>query len=294
MTARRHLIDLRQLRSSRPFREIWSASVLTSMAGQMTAVAALAQVWAVTKSPIWTGAIGLVQGVPILVFGVLGGSLADRLDRRSIILVCTLVQSFIPVALTFQAMLTASSPSLVLALLAVQAATIATASPSRRTLPVRLLPSEQVTAALALQNLGFQASMLLGPVIGGVLIAFALPVGYVAQVLMMPVALLAAWRLPRLAPAHGPGAKVRRGGWGYSLRHPVLRGALLTDLATTALSMPIAIFPMINAQRLGNDPRMLGMFLSAVALGGILAGLLSGIVTHRSRPGLIQLLCTTI
>jgi MFS family permease len=248
----------------------------------------------VTKSPIWTGAIGLVQGVPILVFGVLGGSLADRLDRRSIILVCTLVQSFIPVALTFQAMLTASSPSLVLALLAVQAATIATASPSRRTLPVRLLPSEQVTAALALQNLGFQASMLLGPVIGGVLIAFALPVGYVAQVLMMPVALLAAWRLPRLAPAHGPGAKVRRGGWGYSLRHPVLRGALLTDLATTALSMPIAIFPMINAQRLGNDPRMLGMFLSAVALGGILAGLLSGIVTHRSRPGLIQLLCTTI
>jgi hypothetical protein len=116
MTARRHLIDLRPLRSSRPFREIWSASVLTSMAGQMTAVAALAQVWAVTKSPIWTGAIGLVQGVPILVFGVLGGSLADRLDRRSIILVCTLVQSFIPVALTFQAMLTASSPSLVLAL----------------------------------------------------------------------------------------------------------------------------------------------------------------------------------
>lgn len=294
MSARRHLTDLRPLRTSRPFREIWIASLLTGLAGQMAAVAALAQIWDLTKSPIWTGAIGLVQGVPILAFGILGGNLADRYDRRTIVLVSTTIQAVAALGLTLQATLDKPSPWLVLALLSAQAAAVTVASPARRTLPVRLLPRDQIPAGLALQNLGFQASMLIGPAIGGVLVAFSLPIGYGVQVLMMPFALAAAFRLPRLAPDRRPGTKIEPGGWLFPFRQPVLRGALLTDLATTTLSMPIAIFPMVNALRFDNDPRTLGLFLSAIALGGIIVGLFSGVFTRQARSGMVQLLCATI
>ena len=108
----------------------------------------------------------------------------------------------------------------------------------------------------------------------------------------MPIALAAALRLPKLPPDRTPGTKVHRGGWTLPWRQPVLRGALLTDLATTALSMPVAIFPMINALRFDNDPRTLGLFLSAIALGGISAGLVSGAVTRLRRWGLVQLVCS--
>jgi len=74
----------------------------------------------------------------------------------------------------------------------------------------------------------------------------------------------------------------------------VLRGALLTDLLTMTLSMPIAIFPMVNELRFDGDPRTLGLFLTAIALGGIASGLVSGAVTRLPRPGFVQLGCAAV
>lgn len=292
MSVRRHLTDIRPLRSSRSFREIWGASVLTGLAGQIAAVAALAQVWELTHSAIWTGAIGLAQGIPLLLLGAVGGSLADRVDRRTIVLLSTLAQALAALGLTVQASIGNTSPLMVLAILAIGSAAGALGSPARRTLPVRLLPRDQVAAGLALQNLAFQSSMLVGPAIGGLLVAIALPTGYAAQMLMMPCALIAALRLPALLPDRAPGTKVEPGGWTFPLRRPVLRGALLTDLATTTLSMPIAIFPMVNDLRFDGDPRTLGLFLTAIGAGGIVAGLASGLVTRLPRPGVVQLVCS--
>ena len=68
-----------------------------------------------------------------------------------------------------------------------------------------------------------------------------------------------------------------------------LGGSFLTDLAATALAMPVALFPVINQERFGGNPETLGLFLSAIAVGGIGAGLLSGAVTRALRPGAIQL-----
>ncbi len=68
-----------------------------------------------------------------------------------------------------------------------------------------------------------------------------------------------------------------------------MRGALLTDLATTVLSMPISLFPLVNAERFGDDPRTLGLFLTALAAGGVAASVLSGAFTRLPRPGLVML-----
>src|SRR5690606_39651341 len=104
------------------------------LAGQIAGVAALAQVWDLTASPIWTGAIGLANGIPMLVPGAVGGSLADRYDRRVVVALGSVAQAAAALALTAQAALGNASPLVVLALLAMQSSAVALGSPARRTL----------------------------------------------------------------------------------------------------------------------------------------------------------------
>ncbi|NEB75263.1 MFS transporter, partial [Streptomyces sp. SID14478] len=102
-------------------------------------------------------------------------------------------------------------------------------------------------------------------------------------------ALLGVVRLPATRPEGSTRRRARRGSWRVVLRRPTLWGSMATDLSATLLAMPIALFPLVNEARFGGDPRTLGLFLSAVAVGGITAGLLSGTVTRARRGGLVQL-----
>lgn len=86
-----------------------------------------------------------------------------------------------------------------------------------------------------------------------------------------------------------PGA-AEAGGLRFLAGNPAVRGALLVDLAATVLSMPMALFPLLNAERFGGDPRTLGLFLTAIGAGGVVASVLSGSFTRRSRPGLVMVL----
>lgn len=80
-----------------------------------------------------------------------------------------------------------------------------------------------------------------------------------------------------------------RDGLAFIVATPVIRGALITDLAATVLSMPISLFPVITAERFGNDPRTLGLFLTAIAVGGVTASVLSGAFTRLPRHGVVML-----
>src|SRR5256885_17158809 len=86
-----------------------------------------------------------------------------------------------------------------------------------------------------------------------------------------------------------PGLSGVLDGLAFLARNPRVRGALLTDLAATVLSFPVSLFPLINAELFGNDPRTLGLFLTALAVGGVTASALSGTFTRLPRPGLVIL-----
>ncbi|MET7639287.1 MFS transporter [Streptomyces sp. NPDC005438] len=303
--ARARLLDIRPLRGSRPFRHLWAGSSASQLGAQMATVAVLAQVWDLTGSPVGTGAIGLAGGLPMVVFGLLGGSLADSVDRRTVVRATTTGQSLAAGGLCVQALADNRSVLLLLVLVAASSAFGALGAPARRSFPVRLLPADQVAAGLALTNLSFQVAMLAGPALAGVVIArWGLPTAYGAQVLAVTVSLLATLRIPSMPPGASEGAgkgdgsrRVRRperGGWGIVLRRPTLWGSMATDLSATLLAMPIALFPLVNETRFGGSPRTLGLFLSAVAFGGIAAGLLSGTVTRWRRGGLVQLVAAVV
>ncbi|UFQ19817.1 MULTISPECIES: MFS transporter [Streptomyces] len=303
-------LDLRPLRDSRRFRDLWIGSAASQLGGQLATVAVLAQVWDLTGSPVGTGAIGLATGLPMVLFGLVGGTLADAVDRRALVRATTAGQLVTAAGLYAQALTGSRNVPLLFALVSLGAACSALGAPARRTFPVRLLPADQVAAGLALTNVSFQAAMLAGPAMAGLIIArWDVSAVYAAQAVAVGISALVAIRLPSVRPegvevrggrhrserdGYGWAERLRRqlpkrGGLGVILRRPTLWGSMATDLPATLLAMPIALFPLVNEARFGGDPQNLGLFLSAVAAGGITAGLLSGAVTRRRRGGLVQL-----
>ncbi|WP_219416288.1 MFS transporter [Pseudonocardia nigra] len=292
------LTDVRPLRSSPAFRRLWVGTTLSTVGGQLAVVAVLHQVWELTGSPVAVGAIGLAQAVPMVVFGLVGGSLADAVDRRRLVLLTTVGQTVAAGLLAVQALTGAGSLAILLGLVALQAACGALGAPARRTFAARLLPGDQVGAAIALTKLGFQGAMLLGPAVGGVLIA-AWGVGacYLLDAITFGAALYGVLRLPSMPPLarpDRPGLRAIVDGWRFIVRRRVLGGAFLSDVLATVLAMPIALFPMVNEERFGGNPQTLGLFLTAIAVGGIAAGAASGTVTRAARPGVVMLAAAAV
>lgn len=290
----RHLlIDIAPLRTSRAFRRFFLGRAVSGLGGQITIVAVMYQVWEATHSPFWSGSVALVRLVPLLVAGLWGGAVADRADRRSILMATNLIQLVLALLLMAQALwLGTSSASLgpVLVLVALMATAGAVAAPAGMGVIPRLLPTDQVAAGLALNRLSFQGSMLLGPALGGLLIGYAgLEIAYAVDALTFVAGFLGVAGLPRLAPVtRSDGGGVLE-GLRFAATQPVVRGVLLVDLAATVLAMPVSLFPLINEARFGGDPRTLGLFLTAIAVGGVAASLVSGSFTRRSRPGVITI-----
>jgi MFS family permease len=289
------LADLTPLRNP-AFRNLWAGTSLSVLGGQFTAVAVLYQVWQLTHSAVWTGVIGIVTAVPVLVFGFVGGGLADRLDRRRLIVVTTAGQLAAAAALAAQALARVSSLPLVLTLVGLTAGFVGLGAPARRTLPPRLLPPAELRAGLALQNLSFQASMLVGPALAGLAIGVSgLGAAYTIDATSFVVALVTALRLPPVPPelsSTGDGGKLA--GLRLIRSEPVLRGSFQVDLAATVLAMPVSLFPLVNQERFGGNPRTLGLFLSSLAVGGVVAGVFSGVLSHARRPGRVQLAAAAV
>ena len=289
------LIDLRPLGSSAAFTRFWMGSSLSAVGAQITMVAVLFQVWEMTHSPFWTGAIGLAQAVPMILCGLWGGTLADQMDRRTLVLWTTVGQITAVLGLAGQALADLDNLPLLLGLVAVSAACSALGAPARRTFPTRLLPRDQVAAGIALQLLSFQLAMLVGPALGGIVIAeWGLTVCYLVDVVAVCAGLFGVLGLPPLPPlgnvsGQHRGVRAIADGLRLIARRPVLHGSCVTDLIATLLAMPISLFPMINEIRFGGDPRTLGYFLSAVAVGGVLASVFSGLTTRARRLGAVQL-----
>ena len=287
------LIDTRPVRSNPAFRRLWVGSTLSTLGGQLTMVAVLYQAWELTGSPVAVGGVGLAQAAPIVVFGLVGGSLADAVDRRRLVLLTTAGRCLAVGLLAGQALAGAGSLRVLLGLVALQAACGALGAPARKTFAARLLTGDQVAAGIALMHLGFQAALLLGPALGGVITArWGVSACYALDALMFGAAFYGVLRLPSLRPlgeTARPGLRTVREGWRFLASQPVVRGALVADVLATVMAMPIALFPMINDERFGGSPQTLGLFLSAIAAGGITAGATSGMVTRVHRPGALML-----
>ena len=294
----RLLADVRPLRESAAFRRLWVGSTLSAVGGAMTMFAVPLQVYEITRSPLAVGAIGVAQVIPTVAIGLLGGAIADAVDRRKLVLVISGGSAAVSAGLAAQAFAGLRSVWLLYALVAVSAALSAINAPVRRTFIPSLLPADQLTAGLALNRLSFQIMLTVGPALAGLIAAsLGLRACYLIDAASFAGSLYGVARLPALPRAAGavrPGLRAVAAGVRYIGRSRVLAGAFLADLNATIFGLPIALFPAINAERYGGDPRTLGLFTSAIGVGGLISAALSGPVGRIVRQGRAMLCAVAV
>jgi MFS family permease len=286
------LTDLAPLRSNPVFRRLWIGTTLSQVGGSMTTYAVALQVWDTTHSTAATGAIGLVTLVPMLLIALPGGSIADAVDRRKLVLVMTACSAVVSGALFLQALAGLGWLWLVYALVAISSAIGAVNAPTRRTLIRSIVAPGQLPAAVALNRVSFQTMLIGGAALAGVVTgAVGLKGCYLLDTVSFAGSLYGMFSMPALPAA--PGTRSGRSqlaltgeGLAYIWRNRVLAGAFFSDLNATFFALPVSLFPAINAARFGGDPRTLGLFTSAIGVGGMVTAVLSRPFTKVTRQGI--------
>ncbi|MFY9931336.1 MAG: MFS transporter, partial [Streptosporangiaceae bacterium] len=169
--ARRLFADVGPLRESRDFRRLWAGTALSAVGGALTTFAVPLQVYDITRSALAVGAIGVAQLIPTVVIGLLGGAVADAVDRRKLVLAAGGGSAAVSAGLAAQAFAGLHSVWLLYALVAVSASFRAISSPAQRTFVPSLLPADQVAAGLALNQLSFYITLTAGPALAGLIAA---------------------------------------------------------------------------------------------------------------------------
>ncbi|SDW54700.1 Predicted arabinose efflux permease, MFS family [Amycolatopsis xylanica] len=280
------LFDARPLREFPAFRRLWAGSALSSIGSQMTNLAVIAQVYDLTHSSVAVAGLGLILAISMVSLGLFGGSVADAVDRRKLVLITTTGFAIVAALFAVQAFFDFRQLWLLYLLAGVQSVLIAAGAPARRTFLSRLLPPERVSAGVALEQLSFHASMSAGPALAGILIGIGGPqLCYVVDFVSFLGAFYGLTGLDPMPPREGvarPGVAAVVEGLRFIRRTPVLAGAFLADLSATTLGMPIALFPAINAEKFGGAPQTLGVLMASLAIGGFIGSAFSG-PAHRIR-----------
>lgn len=289
------MVDTAPLRH-RPYRRLWSSTVVTSLGAQLTAVAVPKQIFDDTGSSAWVGVSGAVALVPLVVFALWGGSVADAVDRRTMLLFTNSGIALTSLGLFVQAALGNASVWVVLVLLAVQQGLFGLNSPARGSAIPRLIPPKELAAANALSSTVFGLGAVAGPLLAGALIpVLGLPTLYLVDTLFLLTAIYACWRLPSLPPLLNEGGKRAVAGLAsivdglrYISLHAVLLVSFLADIIAMVLGMPRALFPEMAERTFGDPPGgglALGLLYAAIPLGTLLGGLVSGTFTRFRRHG---------
>jgi MFS family permease len=287
--ARGLLLDIAPLRHDRDYRWFWSGQAISGIGNQITRVALPFQVYVLTGSTLAIGALTLFQLVPILLFALGAGSLADAVDRRRLLMV---TQAGLALCSLTLAVLALSGEPPVPALFAVAfvaAGLGAVDQPTRSSAIPRLVPKERLPAAIALNQLNFQSASIIGPAVGGLLIATVGIAGAYAVDLVSFLATLAALfairPLPPLGDAARPGLAAIVEGLRFARRKRAILGSFAIDFNAMVFGMPTSLFPVLALDVFRIGPAGFGLLAAAPAVGSFLGALLSGWVSSVQRIG---------
>jgi MFS family permease len=284
-------VDARSLRDSRPFRRLFIGQLVSLVGRQITLVAVPFQVYSLTRSALDVGLLGIVQAVPLIVGSLGGGAIADRFDRRRVLLVTQLCLAVCSGLLALGAF--GGHPPLlaIYGVVAVAALVGAVDSPTRTAIIPNLVGADRLAGALSLNIVLFQTTLVAGPAIGGLVIAhLGLPEAYSVDVITFSAALIAVLLLPPQGHSaierERPIAAILR-GLSFTRRQPILLGTFAMDLAAMIFGLPRAVFPVLAANTFHAGAQGLGLLYSAPGFGAVVAALSSGAVARSKRLGRI-------
>jgi MFS family permease len=285
-------VDVAPLRASRDYRLLWSGQLVSLTGHQITVVAAFYQVFALTRSPAAVGLVGLVQLVPLVASTIGLGPVVDRVDRRKILLATEAGFVCASTILLLGALSGRPPLALVYGAVALTAGLSGLSSPARSALVPNLVTREQLPAAMALNQVMWNSTMIAGPALAGVIIArVGLSWAYAIDVITYGASIAAALRM-RPQPPHrsgeGPtasGVAAIREAFRFLKGRRVLQSTFVVDLVAMIFGMPRALFPVLAVTQFHRGPEAVGALFASVAFGALAAALTAGWVGRVRRQG---------
>ncbi|MFF7631917.1 MFS transporter [Kitasatospora sp. NPDC008050] len=279
--------DLTPWRSSRDFRLLWGSGCVSSFGSFLTYVAVPLQIKQLTGSYLAVGAIGVVELLPLIVFGLWGGALADALDRRKLVLGAEAGLGLLSGLLLLNALLPHPMLWPIYLVAALVAALDGLQRPALDTLVPRIVAHEQLTSAFALISLYRSTSTVLGPALAGFVVAYSGPgTAYALDVLSFAASLLLLARMRAVPPPTGavkPSVAAVMAGVRYACSRPELLGTYVVDIAAMLFAFPNAIFPFLADDL--HAHWALGLMYGASAVGSLVVSATSGWAGSVHRHG---------
>jgi MFS family permease len=272
----------------RDYSRLLGSSIAYGFGREMVFVAVGWQVYAIDRNPFHLGLVGLAEFLPLLLFALPAGAMADRLSRKLVLIGSLVADAAITVALLLVSVSGAASLWPFLALSFASGCSAAVGNPAIRSMWPTLVPLPLLTSALALRSTVIQATVVIGPAIGGLLFAIRPELAYGVGAGLMVAAALVALPIKERSIEDAPVEIVgtRLGGLLAGLRFvrrtPVLLGAISLDLVAVLFGGAVALLPLFARDVLDVGPVGLGVLRSAPAVGALVAGLM---LTRRPLRG---------
>jgi MFS family permease len=283
------LLDVEPLRRDRDFRFLWIGQVISGVGRQITVVALPFQLYVLTGSTLAVGLLALVQLVPILVFALGGGAVADAVDRRRLLLVTQLGLAATSVALVLLAA-NPGAPVWAYYVVAFVAAGVGSVDqPARSSAVPRLVPLERLPGAIALNQLGFQVTSIAGPAFGGILLAtVGVAAAFAFDVVTFAAAIVALLLIAPIPPHPGaarPSLASVKEGLRFARRKRIVLSTFVIDLVAMVFGMPTSLYPALALDVFGVGPAGVGLLAAAPAVGALVGATFTGWVGRVVHPG---------
>ncbi len=267
-------------------------NVVSNLGSQATLVALPYQLYIETHSPLQVGLLGAAELVPLVTAALIGGALADRMDRRRLLLFDQIGLVLTAAALAGAAFAGHPPVALLYVLAGVMAAFTALQNVARSAIIPNLVEPNRLRSALALNYGLIQVTMFVGPGLGGVLIGgLGLPWAYTADALSCLAMVYGAWAIgPQPPQADHPHLPVRHSvaeGLRFVRGNPALLGSFAIDLVAMTFGMPRVLFAVLSVSIYHAGATGTGMLYASVSIGASVAALTTGWLTHARRLGLI-------
>ena len=288
---RRLAIDLGPLRRYPAFRRLFIGQTISTFGSEIAAVAAPFQLYQLTHSTLQVGLLSLCELFPLLTLTIVGGAIADAVDRRRLLLVTEVLLALVATGFAVNANLDEPQVWAIYVLVTLAMSVFSLGVAGMNSVIPRLVAREELTAAIAIENVYGSTTNVAGPALGGLLIAvLGLRGAYLLDAATFSASLWSVWRLPPLPAAHDaerPSFQTIAEGFRFVRQKKVLLGMFLIDSNAMVFGMPRALFPALALQRFNGGAGILGLMYAAPYAGALVASLLSGWIGHVRRQGLI-------
>ncbi|MBL7545162.1 MAG: MFS transporter [Bdellovibrionaceae bacterium] len=272
------LINLTPLKKYPDFRNLFLGQFVSFFGSMISYVAVPYQVYHLTKDNWYVGALGIVQLIPVLVFGIIGGAIADRLNRRRLILYSEVIMCLTVLGLALNSLQESPSILLIFILVAILQGVLGFHRPAMEAMTQKIVSAEDYASIGVLGSFRYSVSAIAGPSLAGLVIAqFGISAAYFFDVITFMIALYFLFKIrfnetPEKSDVDG--IEQVKQGLRFAVSKPELIGTYVIDIVAMVFAFPVALFPALSESFGG--AKSAGILFSSMAVGALVMTVFSG------------------